>query len=641
MTVNRKRTPPPRRNIKSRLLPLVLAIVMMMALLVPGMVANAAEMDEPPTIIINAPAGMMFEDGYDFFEAYKIFDVTFSGDNYSYVIVPEFAAFDGYPGSDDGVTLQEYLDSMPSATEMMELAAAMHNYIYDGTYGTWPITQIATPVGDVTITDSAATIDLDVQDGGYGYYLVFHSIGAYPEWEEWSEEYYAYTHLVAACMLTTTNPVADVTAKIDIPTINKYIVNKDGSYTKNQGFSVGDIVDFAIEVMLPSSFDGYDDEYTFIVHDWPQSNYSVPFGYNDHVSGEYILFENFSLSIWKTGELTTKETFPSAGYELEQSNYNFSINFDFDALRNIPEGYSILIEYSTKLNSSFSYPTDHDGAGGEHRNVAFIEFSSDPYNLENTQFTPESSVKVSTGAIPWHLRKVDGDSWNDEYEEYDTYLFGAEFSMYRLTERETPGAEGILYDLTKLLFTDTMHPGMALYDGIRYESYLPENEEWYDYVVRDILGVEPYTELDIWGIGPGLYMLKEVKAPNGYNLMTYNIFLEITFEYGPVEQYNGLEVGHFVYKVYYDVNNEFLFSANPVTFKTFCDMFAYDHSSEEPEEWIDGISETIYIENFSGTLFPGTGGPGTAIFSASSVLLTFGLVVFYATNRKKERQMGK
>ena len=592
--------------------------------------------ESSPSIIVNAPAGMMFEDGIDFFEAYKIFDVTFSGDNYSYVLVDAFKDFDDYPGSDHQ-TLKEYLDSMPSAEEMTELAAALHNYIYNGAYDPWDWapTRLADPVGDIDIKPNKATIDLDVPNGGYGYYMVFHSIGAYPEWYEWDEEFHPYADLVAACILTTTDPVANVNAKIDVPTIEKFIVNKDSTYTKNQGFSVGEEVFFAIEVTLPSSFEGYD-EYTFIVHDVQQTTHQPALGIINQETWEIDLFESFSVSIWEKGQPSTKTPFPSTGYELTQEDYDFSIEFDFSELLNIPDGYSLLIEYSAITNNSFYSTCDHlHGWTGEYHNMAYIEFSGNLYDLETMGYTPETSVRLFSGNIDDHIRKVDGASYNEEYDSYYVWLFDAEFSLSRLTERDTPGANGLLYDLEPIHFIKGPFPGSALYDGRSYEYLLDEDEETYYELVFDTIDMLDYARIDIWSIGPGLYMLKEVKAPNGFNIMTYNVFLEIEFNYGYLD-WMGKETGYFVYKVYFDKNNDFLYNSDPVIFDVFCDISAYDHSSENPEEWTEAISKEVSIENFSGTLFPGTGGPGTAIFYATSLLLTFGIAIFYMTTRKRK-----
>ena len=66
-----------------------------------------------------------------------------------------------------------------------------------------------------------------------------------------------FVQIVAACALTTTNPVAEVTAKTDVPTLKKWLVLDDGSYAKVEGLSIGDSASFAIEVTLPTTFEGH------------------------------------------------------------------------------------------------------------------------------------------------------------------------------------------------------------------------------------------------------------------------------------------------------------------------------------------------------------------------------------------------
>ena len=637
MTKKEKRTPSHKR-IRGRLLPLVLAVVMMMALLVPGMIASAAEMNEPPTIIINAPAGMMFSEYNDIFEAYKIFDVTFSGDNYSYVLVPEFAAFDDYPGSGDGVTLQEYLDSMPSATEMTELATALLFYIRESS-------PAIDSVGDVEIEGNKATIDLDVADGGYGYYIVWHTIGTYPEYIEDYDEYFMYGQLVAACLLTTTNPIANVTAKTDAPTLNKFIVSEDGTYSKYAGVTVGDVVKFALEVTIPKTFEGYE-EYDFVVHDelFGSSGHELLFmGYDDIDSSEYVFAENFTVSIWEKGNPTTKTTFTSLGYEITTSAGRFDIEFVYDALKTIPEGYSLLIEYTAVVNMRITSGGYYEEA--RRGNSAWLTFSADPYNEGNygSGGTPMSNVFIYTCGLNEEY-KVNGDSWNDEYEYYEESLFGAEFNLYKLEKRNTPDADGSLYDIgSPLLCGPPPYTGNhVVYDGHYFEEHL-NDPEYYANLVHSNL--EMMSGEFVKGLGPGLYMLKEVKAPDGFNIMTYNVFFEIELveRHGDANFHFGANFGDpfdydnlaFVKKVYFDTENEFLYDTNPTAFTIFYDMTNIDWTSDNPADW-DGIHDDVYIENFSGTLFPGTGGPGTAIFFATSAILTIGLAAFYTISRKKK-----
>ena len=908
-------TPMKRKTILS----LVIAIALLVSIALP-LASSAAEMDEPSQIIINAPAGLAFDDTTDFFQAFKIFDVTFTGDNYSYVIVPAFEAFDDYPGADASYLLLDFLNDGPTATEMTDLAAALWAYIYYDGYDPNDIIRLVEPVGDVDVEESQVTIDLDVTGGGYGYYLVFHSASLFDDDEP-------FVQIIAACTLTTTNPVAEVTAKTDVPTLKKWLVLDDGTYAKVEGLSIGDIASFAIEVTLPTTFEGYDEEnpYVLIVHDILGVCPEFFLGYDPEGVDGFV--ENITVSYWEQGEPTTITAFViDDDYELTPGPYGFEIEFAFNALQAIPEGYSILIEYSAVVNEGirevlkgtnsawveFScdpyedktgatppsvvgvYVSDLggivkvDGSTGEEGEGTWFEridessvfptstsytpaFSPDMkylavpingtpfvtiYNLKNGEpiniagpdmpvnvgfnsafspdghylavtlayypfiiiydmtsviptkstdpdifpsssqygcfgniafspngqylamthdaypyltiydmtgnmpiklddpktlptdsarivvFSPDNKYLVvtsaygydlmiydmtggeattiqgfttpqiyqgngaafspdgkllaiastldpyltiydMTGIIPIKLDTLDdlpdglatgiafspdgqflvvtslshsltiydmtngfpnkmaapdkpphdmamslvyspdgrflavrlqGGSGTTYYRTptpatttYTTHLTGAEFELYKLTTLDTPDANGDYYDIGDPIPFSEDSSGNLLFDGN------PENEDDIFYTLMS------NPEVAVTGIGPGLYMLRETVAPNGYNKLTYDIFFEITLEYD-----DDTEEWVYVKKVYFDTANTFLATENAPSFDTIFDS-------------IHNIFETIYIENYSGTLFPGTGGIGTAIFYAISLLLTGALTAYaIATTRKRK-----
>ena len=913
MTKNRNNS---RGWAKKKLLPILLAVLMVTTLVAPGMISTAAEMDEPPQIIINAPVGLAFDDATDFFQAFKIFDVTFTGDNYSYVIVPAFEAFDAYPGADSTYSLLDFLNDGPTAAEMTDLAAALWAYIYYDGYDPNDIVRLVEPVGDIDVEETQVTIDLDVVGGGYGYYLVFHSASLFDDDEP-------FVQIVAACALTTTNPIAEVTAKTDVPTLKKWLVLDDGTYAKVEGLSIGDIASFVIEVTLPTTFEGYDDTnpYVLVVHDVLGACPEFFLGYDPEGDDGFV--ENITISYWEQGEPTTITAFAvDDDYELTPGPYGFEIEFTFDALQAVPEGYSILIEYSAVVNEGirgtfkgtnsawveFSrdpyedetgtappsvvtiYVTELgdivkvDGSTGEEgegtwfekignpatlptgsgqsavfspdgqyltithnvspfmtiydmtggtpaklsnpaklptgqgmgaafspdgqylaiahvtspfvtiydmtdgaptkiddpatlptgtgEGVAFspdgqylaithnvspfmtiydmtggtptkitnpatlptgsggIDFSpdgnylaiahstspfvtiydmtggtptkiDDPATLPTGQgtdavfssdgqylaiahrFSPYVTIYNMTGGIPTKIddpatlpilagygaafspdgqylaiadsgspyvtiyNMTDGSptkiadpttlptgmgmgaafSPDGQYlaiahgtspyvtiyttptpatTTYSTHLTGAEFELYKLITLNTPDTNGLWYDIGDPIPFSEDSFGNLLFDGN------PENDDDIFYTLMS----DP--EVAVTGIGPGLYMLRETVAPDGYNKLTYDIFFEITLEYD-----DDSEEWVYIKKVYFDTANTFLITENAPTFDTIFDS-------------INGIFETIYIENFSGTLFPGTGGIGTTIFYLTSTVFGSLLCAGYILSRKKK-----
>ena len=553
-----------------------------------------------PAIILKAPPGLTFDDETDFFEAYRIFDVTFSGDNYSYTLLPEFEDFDGYP-TRDTQTLKEYLESNPGPEAMTDLATALRSYIKNAS-------PAIDAVGEVAITDKQVTIDLG--DAGYGYYLVFHSINAF-------DDEGAPIQIVAACALTTTDPIAEITAKADVPTLTKYIKLADGTLTNVTAANVGDAVSFVLEITLPATVEAYKN-YPLIVHDeiGISSNYFLglnPEGANGFIGG-------MAVKLVDPSDANPTIALTSLQYDATPAPDGFTIEFNYNEILEIlaiddnAENYTaIIVEYTAIVNQGIL-----DMMKGA--NTAWAQFGADPYS-DATETTPPSTVTICVSFLD-DIYKVDGNSYDDEtFHDYKTYLANAEFNLYRLTTLSEPGAGGILYDIgTPLTFT-TDALGNTIYDGN------PTNTNTFTTLTSDSTGL-----INAYGLAPGLYMLRETVAPDGYNKLTYDVFFKIEFVNDP-------DIGWtFIKSVYFDSNEEhpFLYETAQPTFTVIYDLTLEDHESADVNEWIDNINENVFIENFSGTLFPGTGGIGTSVFSLSAITLGMALLVGFTAAKKRK-----
>ena len=556
---------------------------------------------DTPTIIINMPNGFTFDDSTDFFEAYKIFSVTFDGDNYSYTQLPEFEAFDGYP-THDTQTLKEYLESHPDADAMTDLATELRNYIKNAS-------PTIDAVGDVTVTDTQVTIDLD--DAGYGYYLVFHSINAF-------DDEGAPVQIVAACALTTTDPVAKFKAKVDVPSLTKYIKLANGALVDASAVSLGDTVNFVLELTLPTTVEAYE-SYPLIVHDeiGISSNYFLGLD-PEGISG---FIGNMTVKLIDPTNVLSPIVLTSLQYEATPAPDGFTVEFDYNEILEIlaiddnADYYTtILIEYSTVVNQGIL-----DKMKGT--NTAWAQFGADPYS-DATQTTPPSTATIYVSCLD-DIYKVDGSSYDNEtLHNYKTYLADAEFNLYRLTTLASPGAGGILYSIgTPLTFTDDV-VGNAIYDGD------PANTNTFTTLTSDATGL-----INAYGLAPGLYMLRETVAPDGYNKLTYDVFFKIEF-------INDPDIGWtFIKSVYFDSDEAlpFLYETSQPSFAVIFDMTLEDHESLDSNEWIENINENVFIENYSGTLFPGTGGIGSTIFYITSILLTSVFAVYILITMQKRK----
>ena len=102
------------------------------------------------------------------------------------------------------------------------------------------------------------------------------------------------------------------------------------------------------------------------------------------------------------------------------------------------------------------------------------------------------------------------------------------------------------------------------------------------------------------GLGAGKYVITEVTAPNGYNLLDAPIDIEIEWK-------------------------------APEDLKTSqdCQWTIKDNKGKV----LNGIVQ-VTIENKSGALLPSTGGIGTTIFYAAGIILMAG-AVFFVVRRKR------
>ncbi len=107
------------------------------------------------------------------------------------------------------------------------------------------------------------------------------------------------------------------------------------------------------------------------------------------------------------------------------------------------------------------------------------------------------------------------------------------------------------------------------------------------------------------GLGAGTYMLTEIKAPDGYNLLTDPIVFTISWS-----EEDGFSVAI---------------------------ESGLDTENEE-YEMDDGYILTLDIENNSGTLLPSTGGMGTRLFYVIGAVLVLGAAVLFVTKKRLDKE---
>ncbi|MCL2486021.1 MAG: isopeptide-forming domain-containing fimbrial protein, partial [Oscillospiraceae bacterium] len=252
---------------RTRILTMMLAVFMLASVLLPlTAFAAGGSGNGGAGISVNCPEGLSI-DGMTF-EAYKVYDLTTSGDepniNYSYTINPAFQYFSEYPTSATQ-SLLEYLDGLDPVADkhaVQTVARELWKFI-DGAG--------VSPTASGTAGEGATSVTLtkDGTSGGsanldFGYYLIynisdppFSGIGDVVD-----EDYDGVVSFITMGTFTGNTPI---TPKAEGPQVEKKVFNGDIPDDWTDA-NIGDVVDFQITSKVPASAHLYD-VYEFIVHD--------------------------------------------------------------------------------------------------------------------------------------------------------------------------------------------------------------------------------------------------------------------------------------------------------------------------------------------------------------------------------------
>ncbi len=386
-----------------------------------------------------------------------------------------------------------------------------------------------------------------------GYYLVKDKDDSVPGTD-------AYTDFILKVVQNTT-----VTPKSDVPTVEKKVqeddkYNQDGGYGNGYNdvadWNIGDAVPFKLIGTLPTNFADYD-IYQYIFHDTLSDGLDLNEG---------------SIKVYYASDKagTDKTEIPLGKYEVEApgtegtDQCSFEVAFaDLTSVEGVTANKYIIVEYTATLNKDAEI-----GLPG-NPNKVYLEFSNNPNSggEGDTGKTPEDKVIVFTYELD--VTKVDG-------ADADTKLEDAEFKLYD--------------ENGKYVIVDADGKVIGWADNEAGGSTLKSDEN----------GL-----FKVSGLDDGTYWLKETKAPDGYNLITDPIKIEIkattvndqdwTAMEGPADALTALEI--------------------KVTVGSTTTSGNGDTES--------GIVATD-IENNKGAELPETGGMGTTIFYVLGAILVLG-----------------
>ncbi len=401
---------------------------------------------------------------------------------------------------------------------------------------------------------------------------------------------------VSALMLDTVVPDVEIQVKAEKPPIEKEI-DEDGDLgttedrTDVNEASIGDDVTFVIESAVPD-MTGYDKFY-FIVKDTMSKGLS----YNEDMVitvGDKTLVEGVDYTVTETNK--------------EDGTTELRVVFNNFIQYNTAEfvGDPIIVSYTAKLNEDAVIYTE------ANTNTVKLEYSDDPTvdcegenepteeDLTNDPTGETGSEETKTYTTALEIVKTDplgnrlegakftltGESMNIVRYEYDVFTKDENGIYWKLTDGSYTTTDpnstinGAPVDKTKYV-SETVK-----YTKTTEVDFIETTEE------KTVTGVvaEDGT-LRFEGLGEGTYVIKEIEAPEGFNILTKELEVTITW------------------------NKE---------------TESYDYAGAVEE---DGIAR-VTIVNKAGTELPSTGGIGTKIFYTLGGLMVLAAVVLLVSKKR-------
>lgn len=361
-----------------------------------------------------------------------------------------------------------------------------------------------------------------------------------------------------------------ITSKSSAPSVEKK-VKEDDKYTGTEygvGYNdiadhtIGDTIGFKLIGTLPSTYDDYSAYYYQFTDTYASTLDTIDANKDDKVD---VVVKYYGKDVPLSGD--PSGTIASTYYDVVEANNSFTVTFsNLKEISAIDKDTKIVVEYAAKLTSDAVI-----GLPGQENKVD-LTYSNNPYwNGESesltTGTTPEDKVIVFTYEVD--INKTDGTN----------ALPGAKFVL-----KNADGQYAIVNSAGQLTgWTETKPTVDAEGNITNEEAVLPE-QTGSKFIVKGLDDEETYV-------------LEEIKAPTGYNLLTdtYNVTLNADTENG--QEWSGVASEALTeLTLSYKMTNA---TGDP----TIVDNEKTNHSYE-----------AFDIANKKGTSLPGTGGIGTTIF---------------------------
>lgn len=561
---------------------ILLALVLTVALAVPGFAAEGVY----SITITNEKAGHTYE-------AYQIFAGTVASD-------------EGTDGATEGPMLGNITwgDGVDGDALLVALKAADN-----GKYGACTTAaDVAKALGaeGATAADAAAFAEIaalhlavvtgtatEPVNGNYvianlpaGYYLVKDQDGSLQGEEDTATEY-----IVQVLGNVTMEPKDS-----DIPTVEKKVSEEDYHQDDGYGTTYNDVADWDIGDSVPFKLIGsipdmsaYD-TYEYIFTDTLSNGLTLQV----ETINVYIAI-NSNDEVRDYNPLTEGEDYTLTLNNVENGGGSFSIAFgDLKTAPYIDQGNRnfVIVTYDATLNANAEI-----GLPGNPNSVD-LQFSNDP-NGDGLGRTAPDTVIVFTYELDGN--KVDGD---DDV----TTLPGAQFVLFNGGHTRVAAVVN-----GKLSGWSELPDG---YSAANHEQ-IPD-DAWAGVANATITSGED-GKFSVAGLDDGTYYLREIKAPDGYNLLDADLRIDIT-----ATTANGQEWDIFT-------------PGTALTGLTVTTQLGDDEAITEGTGNLETGAVAITVENNGGSTLPETGGIGTTIFYAAGALLVLcaGVLLFVKLRMRK------
>ena len=466
-----------------------IALLLMMILVIGTLSIGVFAVDY--TITVTNPSTSSVSISGKTFNAYKLFDLSYSGDNYSYTISTSspFYTNTGAKG-----VLDTYFNFVQIASDPNTMTVTVKADHQDANHqlksadaraladALQPYLAGITPTASATVETGVENCTINT--GSAGYYIVTGSAVPLND---------STQTVISAVILTNTKPTASVSPKLDAPTLDKKITGEHVLDNAGQAASaaVGQTVTFQLQSKVPD-LTGYQ-TYIFRINDELTSGLSFTGTDTENViNGLTVKIGNDTLT---------------SGYTISHvvGSNKFALTISYATLKNYTAGTPIVVTYDVLINEN-ALNTDFE------KNTATLTYSNNPYDggAGDTNTTPPEETYVVEVDI--------------EMDKFTNVISGT-----HTTKKALEGAE------FKLFKGDTLPADDA--EAWYHYNTQTKKVEWVtkansDTFVTDNTGKFVTRPRGLEASAAGMaYGLLETKAPTGYNPIATPVIFTLTSTY--------------------------------------------------------------------------------------------------------------